>query len=425
MTVFIGATLRLAGPPRCAWIALFAACFAIDPAGPRKICGTVGKVCADGSARLWHPDLSDFNSMTSGKLFLVGATHRTAPLGIRERLALATPTESALADELESMPGMREFVILNTCNRVEIYAVADSLSHAGSVAAAFCARQGLELGAFEEVRLLLTGSAAVRHLLEVASGLDSQMIGENEIFGQVKKAYLTAQSRGSAGPVLNRVFQKAFNAAKHVRSQTGITGGLVSVANVAVDLATSIFGTLADRRILLLGAGEIGLKSARAFKSRGAASIVLASRRVERAEEVAAELNAGAMPFETALNQLADFDVVVCSTSAAGTVVSTAAIAAAVERRGGVPLFFIDLAMPRDVEANAASLPNVYLYNLDDLARISAENRAARQTEIEKCQIILDDRSSALWFSIERLLEHTGASTAGDEQMTGNLCGAV
>ncbi len=271
--------------------------------------------------------------MNTGELILVGATHRTAPLGMRERLALSAANETALVAELAAWPGLGEFVILNTCNRVEIYGVAANPTLRARVAAAFCARQGFALEDFARVRLELTGREVVTHLLEVASGLDSQMLGENEIFGQVKRAYEAAQTRGSAGPVLNRIFQKAFQAAKHVRSQTAITAGLVSVANVAVELAASIFGDLGRARVLLLGAGEIGLKSGRAFRSRKPAALTVASRRLEHAQEVAAELGAVALAFETAVASLAEFDVVVCSTAAPTTVISPAMVAAAMARR--------------------------------------------------------------------------------------------
>jgi glutamyl-tRNA reductase len=349
--------------------------------------------------------------MNTGELFLIGATHRTAPLGLRERLAVTAASEAALVAELAALPGLGEFVLLNTCNRVEIYGVAASPALRARVAAAFCARQGFALAEFERVRLELTGRAVVAHLLEVASGLDSQMLGENEIFGQVKRAYEAAQARGSAGPVLNRIFQKAFQAAKHVRSHTAITAGLVSVANVAVELAASIFGDLGRARVLLLGAGEIGLKSGRAFRSRKPGALVVASRRLEHAQEVAAELDATALAFEAAVADLAGFDVVVCSTAAPTAVISPALVAAAIAQRGGRPLFFIDVALPRDVDPGVAGLGNVFVYNLDDLAAIAAENRSARQAEIAKCQVILGEKAGALWAQAERLLQPAARRT--------------
>ncbi len=342
--------------------------------------------------------------MNDGQLFLVGATHRTAPLGLREKLALSAVNEAGLAADLKALTGLTEFVILNTCNRVEIYGVGENERQAAQVAAAFCARQGFAPEEFERIKLGLAGRATVEHLLEVASGLDSQMIGENEIFGQVKKAFLTAQGRGSAGPVLNRIFQKAFQAAKHVRTHTGITAGLVSVSNVAVEVALRIFGQLDQTKVLLLGAGDIGLKSGRAFRSRSPGALVVASRRLERASEAAAELGATAVSFDEALARLGEFDIVVCSTSCPDAVISPERAAAAMQQRQGRPMFFIDAAMPRDVDAGVTALKNVFVYNLDDLAKIAAENRAARESEIIRCREILAERTTTLWAQAERAL---------------------
>ena len=186
--------------------------------------------------------------MIDGQLFLVGATHRTAPLGLREKLALSAVNEAALAADLKALTGLAEFVILNTCNRVEIYGVGEKERQAAQVAAAFCTRQGFAPEEFERIKLGLTGRATVEHLLEVASGLDSQMIGENEIFGQVKKAFLTAQGRGSAGPVLNRIFQKAFQAAKRALQGKLIDGRYHAPINcelTAAALRTAVAAAMA------------------------------------------------------------------------------------------------------------------------------------------------------------------------------------
>ena len=339
--------------------------------------------------------------MSADGLFVIGATHHRAPLEVREKLSLSAESAAALQAELAGIAGLREFAVLSTCNRVEFYGVAADREAAARVTAAFCTRQQFDAAEFEKIRLSLRGPEAVQHLVEVAAGLDSQMLGETEIFGQIKAAYAHAQARGSTGPVLNRVFQKGFQAAKHVRPNTAITEGQVSVANVAVELALSIFGGLKETRILLLGAGEIGEKTAKAFQSRGAATLTVASRRLERAIELATALGASAMPFEQREARLGEFDVVVCATSAPGTVVSLSAADAAVRKRPARPLFFIDLALPRDVDAAVAKLQNVFLYNLDDLAKIAEENRAAREAEISKCRAIASEKAAALWRQVE------------------------
>jgi len=335
--------------------------------------------------------------MNPDGFFVIGATHHTAPLAVRERLSISESVAQALREELKRLQGLREFTLLSTCNRIEFYGVADSASIAAQVQTALCSHQHFSPSEFEQFRLQLHGLEAIRHLLNVAAGIDSQMVGETEIFGQVKEAYAVAQAQGHTGPVLNRVFQKTFQAAKHVRTHTAITGGQVSIANVAVDLAYNIFGTLEETRILLLGAGEIGEKTAKAFQSRGAGSLTVSSRRLERAMELATALKASALPFDQREDRLAEFDIIVGSTSAPGTVVSWEAIKAAMHRRPARPLFFIDLALPRDIDARAAEHQNVFLYNLDDLAKIAEENRVARESETAKCRILLAERAEALW----------------------------
>lgn len=343
--------------------------------------------------------------MSSPGFFVIGATHHRTPLAIREKLALTTETATALEAELAGIAGLKEFAVLNTCNRVEFYGVAANADAAESIATAFCARQQFSPADFAQFRLRLDGRDAVQHLLEVSAGLDSQMLGETEIFGQVKDAYTAAHGRGRTGPVLNRVFQKSFQAAKHVRTHTAITEGQVSVANVAVDLALKIFGPLAGTRILLLGAGEIGEKTARAFQSRGAGALTVASRRFERAMQLATALGASAMPFEQREARLAEFDVVVCATSAPGVVITLADATAAMGKRPARPLFFIDQALPRDVDVAVADLDNVFLYNLDDLARIAEQNRLSREAELRKCQAIVREKADALWRQVSPQIE--------------------
>lgn len=348
-------------------------------------------------------------------LFLVGATHRTAPFGFREKLALGHEGEAGLAAELKQLAAVREFAVLNTCNRVEIYGVASDEIAVREVVTTFCSLRSVAVDDFESFGVILTGHDAVEHLLQVAAGLDSQILGETEIFGQVKRAYAVAQTRGSAGPLLNRLFQKAFQAAKHVRTNTGITTGQVSVANVGVDLALGIFGDIAGARILLLGAGEMAEKSARALLSRGAQQVTVTSRRFERADDLARELGGAAIPFDDRETQLSQFDIVVCSTAAPHTVLSATAVRTAMRARPSRPMLFIDLAMPRDVDQDAAEIENTFLYNLDDLAAVAAKNRQARLTEAEAGRNTLRPRAAALWsqlhFQLTTLPDHRGVAS--------------
>jgi glutamyl-tRNA reductase len=234
----------------------------------------------------------------------------------------------------------------------------------------------------------------------------------------MKQAYAAAQAAGNTGPVLNRAFQKAFQAAKQVRTQTAITTGQVSVANVAVELAGTIFGGLSDARILLLGAGEIGEKTAKAFQSRGAASLTVASRRLERAMELATALGASALPFEQREPRLAEFDIVVCATSAPEIILPGSAVRAAMARRPARPLFLIDQALPRDIDPAVAELENVFLYNLDDLARIAEENRAAREAEMLKGRAIAGEKARALWQQVAEQVTAPSSPPASEPART-------
>ena len=329
-------------------------------------------------------------------LFHLGASHHTVPLALREKLGLPPARAAELHGRLADA-GLVELALLNTCNRVEFYGVARDAAAIETLAGAFCAVTGLTPADFAAIRARSEGPGTIRHLIAVAAGLESQLLGENEIFGQVKDAYASAQASGRAGPVLNRVFQKAFQAAKHVRTHTAISEGQVSVANVAVELALTIFGDLASARVLLLGAGEIGEKTAKAFQSRGAGSLTVSSRTPERAFALAQALDGRALPFEHFARHLGDFDIVVGSTSAPDAVVRLADVAAAHSRRRALPLLFLDLALPRDIEPGVAELENVYLYNLDDLARIAAQNRAAREAEVARARAMIDEKAEMLW----------------------------
>lgn len=346
-------------------------------------------------------------------LLLLGASHHTAPLAVREKLAIDAARAEELARRLRTTPGVREFALLNTCNRVELYTVADGAEPARAVHRTLCDVTGCADGELDQVVLRRENHDAVAHLFEVASGLDSQIVGEVEILGQVKDAYDRALERKWTGPVLNRVFQKTFQAAKHIRTHTAIGAGQISIATVAVDLAGKIFGELETVKVLVVGAGEIGLKTAQAFQSRGAKSITVASRTLSRAEETAAAAGGWAATMAELPELLAASDVVASSTSSPDAVITRALAAAAMKRRAGRPLFLIDLALPRDIEPACADVSNVYLYNLDDLAQIAETNLAQRQAEVAKCRAIVAERTAQLWPAVAHSLnapprENTG-----------------
>ncbi|MFZ5496821.1 MAG: glutamyl-tRNA reductase [Verrucomicrobiota bacterium] len=337
-------------------------------------------------------------------LFFLGASHHTAPLAVREKLALDDARAAALAAKLQASPGVREFAFVNTCNRVELYGVAQSPDALAALRAALAETTGCTPAELAAVLRQRQNHEAIAHLFAVASGLDSQIVGETEILGQVKGAYDTALARHWTGPVLNRVFQKAFQAAKHVRTHTRIGEGQISVASVAVDLAGKIFGDLTPVKVLVVGAGDIGLKTVQAFQSRGAKSITVASRTLSKAEEAAAAAGGWAASLADLPEVLAATDIVASSTSAPGLVITRDLVATAMRKRAGRPLFLVDLALPRDIDPAAAELPNVFLYNLDDLAKIAEENLAQREAEVSRCHAILAERTAALWPQVARSL---------------------
>lgn len=341
-------------------------------------------------------------------LVLLGASHHSAPLAVRERLAITGERVSTLAERLRTTPGVSEFALLNTCNRIELYSVASGSSAVDTIRRTLGEVTGCDPAELNGVLVQRENHDAIIHLFEVASGLDSQIVGEVEILGQVKDAYDRALDRKWTGPVLNRVFQKTFQAAKHIRTHTAIGAGQISIATVAVDLAGKIFGELDPVKILVVGAGEIGLKTAQAFHSRGARSITIASRTLSKAEETAAAAGGWAASMAELPEILAQSDIVASSTSAPNAVITRELAAHAMRRRAGRPLFLIDLALPRDIEPECAQTPNVYLYNLDDLAQIAEANLAQRQAEVAKCRAILADRTAQLWPAVAHSLGSAG-----------------
>ncbi len=341
-------------------------------------------------------------------LFLLGASHHTAPLAVREKLVLDAARAAELAARLRQTPGIRELALLNTCNRVEVYGVAADATVLSTLRQTLCEVTGCPPAETENVLFLRHNHEAVIHLFAVASGLDSQIVGEAEILGQVKSSYEAALSRKWTGPVLNRVFQKTFQAAKHIRTNTAIGEGQVSIATVAVDLAGKIFGDLAPVKILVVGAGDIGLKTVQAFQSRGARAITVASRTLSKAEEAAAAIGGWAASLSALPEILQTADIVTSSTSAPNAVVTAEMVGTAMKHRRGRPLFLVDLALPRDVEPECARISDVYLYNLDDLAKIAEGNLARRRAETVRCHEILAQRTASLWPQVAQSLNGGG-----------------
>ena len=322
-------------------------------------------------------------------IVVVGLNHETAPVAVRE--ALAFPKEGlpeALARVREEA-GLGEAVILSTCNRVEVY--GRSTDSSVDAVAAFLARyhsRNLEDIAPHLYRL--EGEAAVRHAFRVAASLDSMVMGEPQILGQVKDAYEVAEKAGSLGSVLNALRNRSVAAAKRARTETAIGRNAVSVSHVAVELARKIFGDLRDRSVLLVGAGKMSEVAARQMVRDGARASVLGGRTFEKAEQLAAALGGRAAPLEALRAELARADIVISGTGAPGIVIRREDVEAAQAARRGRPLFLIDIAVPRDVAEDAGKVSGVFLYDLDDIKTVAEANLRERKKEASAAEAILE-----------------------------------
>jgi glutamyl-tRNA reductase len=312
------------------------------------------------------------------RLSLVGISHRHAPVEVRERVALSPSDAAALGRELAE--GGRECVVLSTCNRTELYVVGDDAD--ARAQEALRALGGAEVAALS---YRLSDQAAALHLFRVAAGLDSLVPGEGEILGQVRMAY----EAGTPGPLLNRLFRDALHAGKRARSQTTIAENPASVSSAGAALAEQVFGELAGRRVLVVGAGKVGESAARSLAARGAEITAVANRSGERADELARPFGARGVTLEQLPEELASVDVVIACTSAPGFIVH----ASHVRERKGRPLFLIDLAVPRDVDPAVNELDSCYLYDIDDLDAVVASSLAGRRREAERAEAIVAEEA--------------------------------
>jgi len=328
------------------------------------------------------------------KFFVAGMSYRTAPVEIRERFAVAPSQLVPQICRLQVESALDEVVLLSTCNRVEIYGVTRHESESlGSLLKAL-GRSELDFRLQGYVR---EDDEAVRHLFRVASGLDSMVLGETEVIGQVKTAYEAARAAHLTGRVLNRVFQKAFQTAKEIRSQTSIGRGATSVGSVAVELAERIFHhDLSQHKVIIIGAGQMGETCVRHLAKKGARSILVSNRSFERAVELATEFGGEAVRFEECLEAMTHVDIVVAATGCPNTLLRRADVENLMRRRKNRPLFLIDIAVPRNIDAHVQFLEGVYLYNIDDLQALVRENVTSRQQDLAKCDQIIDARASVL-----------------------------
>ena len=338
-------------------------------------------------------------------LVVLGLNHKTAPVEVREKLAFDSDDFREVADTLFSrIPEIDEKVILSTCNRVEIYAHAESTEKGLWALKKFIYRyHEIPEGTLEEYFYTYDSQEAVEHLFNVAGALDSMVVGEPQILGQVKDAYQSAMKLKSTGRILNQLFQKAFSVAKRIRTETSIAENAVSISYSAVELATRIFGHLDGRTVLLIGAGEMIELAGKHLVAQGVKTVLVANRSYDRAAKLATELGGSAVHYDKFGDELAGADIIISSTAAPHYVIKKDMVEAAVKKRAGKPIFFIDIAVPRDIEPAINDLSNVFLYDIDDLETVVQENREERDKEAEKARKIVKVEVNQFLQWLERL----------------------
>ncbi len=334
-------------------------------------------------------------------LCIVGVNHRTAPVALREKLAFADGGLAAALTDLKTVPGVQEAAILSTCNRVEVVAsiAAPPLVVADAVEGFLARTRELDRTVFAPHLYVHHGRAAIRHLFRVAASLDSMVVGEPQILGQMKEQYIAAATAGTSGPVLHKAFHRAFTVAKRVRTETGIASKSVSVASVAADLTRTIFETLDDKTVMLIGAGKMSQLVARHLKARGSGDIMVTTRTFDHAVELAREFSGLPIPFERLGEYLKHADIVIGSAGAADHLLGPSVVQEVLRARKQRPMFFIDLAVPRNFDPAINGLDNVYVYDMDDLARTSADNTGERERAALRAEGIVEREADrfVLW----------------------------
>ena len=325
-------------------------------------------------------------------IIIVGLNHRTAPLQTRERLAFEGPKQQEGLIALKQLPSVNEAALLSTCNRVEIFAsVRDGENALDEIKTFISGFQNVPVTEFAEALYFHDGENAVRHLLRVASSLDSMVLGEPQILGQLKDAFDLALSNRTTGFILNRLMKKAISTAKRVRTETRIAENAVSISYAAVELAKKIFSGLKGKSVMLLGAGEMAELAARHLVSNGVKDVKVANRTYERGCEMAREFCGTAVRFDDIPEELAATDILICSTNAPSYVITKEMMVQVMKGRKFRPVFLIDISVPRNIDPDANSIDNVYLYNIDDLQQVVGTNLLERQKEAQKAEEIVSE----------------------------------
>ena len=339
-------------------------------------------------------------------VFCIGLSHHTANVAIREQFA-----GSATAESIVRKTGCPEALLLTTCNRVEVYGISHKRISTDEIARCLTKNPIRDPHYYAPPFYRYEAEKCVQHLFRVASGLDSMVVGESEILGQAKKAYELARKSGAAGPYLHRLFQRAFRVAKQVRTHTDIARGAVSVGSVAVDLAQRIFGRLSDCKVLVLGAGEMSERTARALISRGVTDLRVTNRSMDRACELARAVGGRSIPFETWETQCREIDIFITSTTSETPLLTTEKLAPLLRDRLDHPLFIIDIAVPRDVDPSVNEMEGVYLYDIDSIRSVAEQSLELRRQQVVAAEAIIAEHVTDFVDSLSRGLNDAARKT--------------
>jgi len=356
------------------------------------------------------------------KVILTGLSYKTAPVDVRERLAFAEPTLGDALALLRACEGVEEAIILSTCNRVEVAVASSDATQLESIVGAVANSRGIDAAWLRPFLYSFEDREAIRHLFRVAASLDSMVLGEPQILGQLKSAYAAAKQHGALSTFLDSVVTRAFTVAKRVRSETEIGRSAVSVSYAAIELARQIFGDLKSKKVLLIGAGKMSELAARHLHRAGCAQILVTNRTQARAEEMAALVDGQVTPYESFHSRMSEMDIVVTSSGAPDFLLRKEEMKLVLKRRQNRPILLIDIAVPRNIDPAVNDLENIYLYDIDDLGREVEQNRKARQMEADQAELIIEEEIQRLYermkarevaptiVSLQKSLEELGRS---------------
>ena len=335
---------------------------------------------------------------------IIGFNHRTAPINIREKLSFSKTALPDALKQLKKNKNITEGVILSPCNRVEIYALAEKGRNINGALSGFIGKyHNVDKDFFESHLYSYEGFDAVKHLFRVSSSLDSQVLGENQILGQVKEAFFSARQNGAVSKVFSLLFEEAIKIGKRARTRTQIGRGAVSISTAAVELSRKIFDDLSDKKILIIGAGKIGELSANHLRGRGAEMVFVANRTFEKAKQIAERLEGEAVAFDQFPDALLTADIVISSVSSPHVLVKKEMMRDIILKRKNRPIFFIDLGLPRNIAPEVNLIDNVYVYNLDDLEKVKDANLKERLKEAEKIELLIDDHIAKIKIKLDAL----------------------